>query len=332
MLVVTLPAFTPQELTRAKRLLAGQVATMMGRKLEEGDWSRVYCRAKDIPELPWSNVHIDVNHNGLGVEMKLLRPSAVREGALQSVCGQRLMHPSATRSIRIDNLESPAQDVMEDVFRQYAALIAQRRATVRANAPDGVAVDMRTGWLIWERDLVEFLYFEEPTVVPRPEDLYAEWHETAARGMRKASRSLWVYDRENRQKRYSITTSAGIKIQPYFDVPAPDDENLYYFRVQSEPVGQNIVLLWVAASTAQKLKERLGALDLETVSAAILKRTRDGIAQEVMENGDDDLAVSIAVSREAHGRLMDILEGVSDEHRVQLLLKALPENSVNDEA
>ena len=84
---------------------------------------------------------------------------------------------------------------------------------------------------------------------------------------------------------------------------------------------------WVTASTARELEQRLGTLDLETVSAAILQRTRDGIAQEVMENGDDDLAVSIPVSREAHGRLMDVLEGVSDEHRVQLLLKALPETA-----
>ena len=97
---------------------------------------------------------------------------------------------------------------MEDVFRQYAALIDQRTATVRARAPAGVTVDMRTALLIWESDLVEFLYFEEPMVASRPEDYYTEWHETAARGMRRASRSLWIYNRDTRHKRYSITTSA----------------------------------------------------------------------------------------------------------------------------
>ena len=300
---------------------------MMGRKLEEGDWTRVYCRAKGIPDEGWSNLNIDVNHNGTGVEMKVLRPSAVREGTLKSVCGQRLMHPSATRSIRIADVQRPAQEVLEDVFCQYETLIAQRTETVRARAPAGVAVDMRTGWLIWERHLVEFLYFEEPMVAPRPENYFAEWHETAAHGMRKASRSLWIYNRETGHKRYSITTSAGIKIQPYFDVPSPDNENLYYFRVQGEPVGQNTVLLWVTASTARELEQRLGSLDLDTVSGAILEGIRDDLVQEVMENGDDDLAVSIPVSREAHGRLMDILAGVSDEHRVQLLLKALPDTA-----
>lgn len=324
---MTLPVFAPDEFSRAKRLLAGQVAIMMGRKLEEGDWSRVYCRAKGIPEEGWSNLNIDVNHNGMGVEMKFLRPAGVREGSLKSVCGQRLMHPAATRSIRIDDTTRPAQEVMEDVFRQYAELIAQRTERVRARAPEGMAVDMRTGWLIWESNLVEFLYFEERMVAPRSQGYYAEWHETAARGTRKASRSLWIYDRETRQKRYSITTSAGIKIQPYFDVPAPDDENLYYFRVQGEPVDQNTVLLWVTASTARELEQRLGSLDLDTVSAAILERARHDVAQEVMGNTDDDLAVSIPVSREAHGRLLDVLEGVSDEHRVQLLLKMLAETA-----
>ena len=45
-----------------------------------------------------------------------------------------------------------------------------------------------------------------------------------------------MYEKITKQKRYSVTTSAGIKIQPYFDVPPPNDQNLYYFRVQSEPI------------------------------------------------------------------------------------------------
>ena len=41
---------------------------MMGRKLEEGDWAEVYCRAKGLPNQGWSNLNIDVMHEGLGVE------------------------------------------------------------------------------------------------------------------------------------------------------------------------------------------------------------------------------------------------------------------------
>jgi hypothetical protein len=73
MIAPSLPAFTDEQFRRAKVLLATQVASMMGRKLEEGDWSKVYCRAKDVPEATWSNLHIDVNYGGFGLELKLLR-------------------------------------------------------------------------------------------------------------------------------------------------------------------------------------------------------------------------------------------------------------------
>ena len=323
MAVRTLRAFTGAELARAKVLLAAQVASMMGRKLEEGDWNTVYCRAKGFPEEGWSNLHIDVNYNGIGVEMKLLRARGSGNGTLKNVCGQTLMHPSATRSIRIRNTEGAAQEVMNEVFEQYGALIRQRTAHVWAKTPKGVDVDMRTGWLIWEKNLVEFLYFEEPMRAPEPERYFAEWHESVGRGMRKPSRSLWIYDRVTKRKRYSITTSAGIKIQPYFDVPPPSDENLYYFRVQSEPVDQDTVLLWVTTSTARELKVRLGSLGRDVVSTAILDAVRREAGTSVAVRDEEESAISIAVSVEAHERLTEVLGGVNDEHRVQLLIKAL---------
>ena len=319
----TLRAFTETELARAKILLAAQVASMMGRKLEEGDWNTVYCRAKGFPVEGWSNLYIDVNYNGIGVEMKLLRARGSGTGTLKNVCGQTLMHPSATRSIRIRNTGGAAQEVMNEVFEQYGALIRQRTAHVWARTPKGVDVDMRTGWLIWEKNLVEFLYFEEPMRAPEPERYFAEWHESVGRGMRKPSRSLWVYDRVTKQKRYSITTSAGIKIQPYFDVPPPSDENLYYFRVQSEPVGQDTVLLWVTTSTARELEARLGSLGRDAVSTAILDAARREAGTSVAVRDEEEPAISIAVSVEAHERLTEVLRGVNDEHRVQLLIKAL---------
>lgn len=323
---MSLRVFSDDEFARAKCLLAAQVASMMGRKLEEGDWTSVYCRAKRIPEDGWSNLYIDVNHNGLGVEMKLLRARDVRNKTLKFVCGQTLMHPSATRSIRIQNMQASAQDVMEDVFAQYAALIRQRTAKVWENAPSGVPVDMRIGWLIWENNLVEFLYFEERMEAPEPGRYFAEWHANTTRGARKPSRSLWIYDKETRQKRYSVTTSAGIKIQPYFDVPPPSDDNLYYFRVQSEHVDNDTVLLWVTGATARALEARLGTLDRDVVSSAILEATRSVYTSaRPIEDDDEDVAVPVAVSVEAHGRLVDTLGGVSDEHRVQLLLRTLAE-------
>lgn len=319
----TLPAFTADQAKRAKLFLATQVASMMGRKLEEGDWSSVYCRAKNIPDFGWSNLHIDVSHEGFGLEMKLLRIADLNGKPLRSVCGETLMHPAATRSIRIDDINADAQQVMEDVFAQYAELIQQRTERVRAAAPAGSPIDMRVGWLVWEDDLTEFLYFEEPMLPPDPAKYFAVWNITPARGVRKPSKSLWIYNRTTRQKRYSVTTSAGVKIQPYFDVPPPSEENLYYFRVQSEPVDPDTIWLWVASSTANALKERLGSLDRDVVSAAVAEVLAKGAIPSAATNPEEDLAVPVPISAATHTQLLAAWDAVSDEHRAQLLLKAL---------
>lgn len=276
--MVTLPVFSTEEAKRAKVLLATRVAMMMGRKLEEGDWGDIYCRAKGLPKAGWSNLHIDVNHRGLGVEHKLLRCSQLNGRPIKSVCGTTPMHPSATRSIRIDDTTAPANAVMAEVFRQYAELIQARTEAVRERA-EGRKPDMRVGWLLWEDNLSEFLYFEEKMLPPNPALFFAEWNETAARGVRKPSRSLWIFEKSTNQKRYSVTTSAGIKIQPYFDVPAPSDPNLCYFRVQSEPVDAETIHLWIAASTALGLQSHLGALTREKVSDAVLNLARKALVK-----------------------------------------------------
>jgi hypothetical protein len=319
----TLPAFTAEQEKRAKVLLATQVTSMMGRKLEEGDWSSVYCRAKNIPDVGWSNLHIDVSYQGLGLEIKLLRIADLNGKPLKSVCGETLMHPAATRSIRIDDTSAGAQRVMEDVFAQYADLIQQRTERVRDATPPDTPIDMRVGWLIWEDDLTEFLYFEERMLAPDRTKYFAEWNMTPARGVRKPSKSLWIYDRKTKQKRYSVTTSAGIKIQPYFDVPPPSDKNLYYFRVQSEPLDADTILLWVASSTANALKQRLGSLDRDTVSAAVAEVLAMGVIPSAATTPEEDLAVPVPITAAMHTRLLAAWDAVSDEHRAQLLLKAL---------
>ena len=88
--MITLPVFDAVQAKRAKILLATQVASMMGRKLEEGDWSSVYCKAKNIPDAGWSNLHIDVNYQGFGLELKLLRIADLNGKPLKSVCGETL--------------------------------------------------------------------------------------------------------------------------------------------------------------------------------------------------------------------------------------------------
>jgi hypothetical protein len=318
----TLPAFSDEEFEEAKLRLATLVAHMMGRKLGEDDWNKVYCEAKGIPHTGWSNLNIDVNHQGLGVDQKLLRVSGLRGKPIQSVCGTTMMHPAATRSIRIDDTDAPADDVMRDVFTQYADLIEIRQDTVLANA-GGNEPDLRTGWLLWEDELTEFLYFEEPLTPPDANDFYARWNETPARGARKGSKSLWIYERETNKKRYSVTTSAGIKIQPYFDVPSPSDSNLYYFRVQAEPIDYDTVQIWVSATTAQGIEEQLGSLDKDVVSDAISQVSEHPDIKDGELAAGDDLARPIRITPKAFEILKDRWDGVSDEHRAQLFLGAL---------
>ncbi len=324
----TLPAFTNEQFELAKRLLATQVGTMMGRKLEEGDWSSVYCRAKQIPDGGWSNLHIDVNYNGLGLELKLLRVPQLNGRPLKSVCGTTLMHPAATRSIRIDDSSKPADRVKENVLGQYAALIEQRKEKVQAESL-GVQPDMRTGWLIWEDSLSEFLYFEERMRPPDPSAFFAEWNLTPARGVRKPSKSLWVYDKVSKQKRYSVTTAAGAKIQPYFDVPPPSDPNLYYFRVQGEQVDDQTIRVWVTPATASALRRFLGTLDRETLSAAITRVLSSDLPQVNPPSGADLMAEPLLVTKEVYERVCVAWDAVSDEHRAQILLRAL-EATPND--
>lgn len=182
---------------------------------------------------------------------------------------------------------------------------------------------MRLGWLLWEDDLKEFLYFEEQMTKPNPADFYAEWNETAARGARKSSKSLWVFERATNKKRYSVTTSAGVKIQPYFDVPAPSDPNLSYFRVQSERLDEDTVILWIAAATAEQLRLRLVSIDKHTVSKAIVEASQKD--REDNQSFVDNLqaAVPIHISQSAFEFLIAHWEAVNDDHRIQLLLKSI---------
>lgn len=319
----SLAVFSVSQELAVKLHLAGKVAAMMGRKWEEGDWSDVYCAAKGMPNSGWSNLNIDVNHEGVGIEFKMLRVPRLGDDAIERICGTTLMHPSATRSIRIADLEVEANDAMRDVFQQYADLIEARTAAVR-DGGGGAQADMRVGWLLWETKLREFLYWEEAMVAPNAGDYYAQWNERPAMGARKASKSLWIYDKTTRLKRYSVTTSAGIKIQPYFDVPAPDDPHLYRFRVQSEPLGLDSVLLWVTPTTASELARHTNTTDRDAVSELILRlgEPADPGGTSMDDRDYRESAVPVEVSRAAYECLASHWAGVNDDHSVRRFLRA----------
>src|SRR5258708_5329837 len=229
----TLSAFNETERNLVHKYLGIKVAHMMGRKLEEGDWSYVYCKAKNIVERGWSNLDIDIVHNNLGLEHKMLCYRSNLD--LSTAYGTTLMHPSLTRSIRIPATEDPNES-MVIILNQYSDLVKRRREKVRIQNGTNTEVEMRTGWLLWQESLKQFLYFEEEMLEPNPDEYYAEWKETISGERRKSSKNLWVYEKETGKKRYSITTSAGAKIQPYFDVPPPQDPNVYLFTVIGEAI------------------------------------------------------------------------------------------------
>jgi hypothetical protein len=318
--IKTLPAFSDEEKSRAKILLATQVAMMMGRKFEEGDWSSVYCKAKEIPEQDWSNLHIDVMHKGLGVEHKMLCVYPKR--SLLEYAGTTCMHPSATRSIRIPSTDIPPDDAMQSVLRQYKELIELRTNKV-IEASSTKKADMRTGWLLWERSLTEFLYFEEQMTAPNPENFFAEWNERGASGARKGSKNLWIYEKDTGTKRYSVTTNAGVKIQPYFDAPPPSSKSLFYFRVQGDLTSSGKILIWIASSMARELAAILGGLDSTVLSRAIFTAAKHYTENQRDAVEGSKLAIPVELSKEAYEKLIEIWGGVSDEHRAQLLLQTL---------
>lgn len=320
----TLQAFTPDEAKKAHFLLGATVAHMMGRKFEEGDWAAVYEQAKGVPHQGWSNLKLDVVWNGLGIEHKMLcYRSSVN---IEEACGKTLMHHSATRAFRVPSISTDPDEAMRDVLTQYANYIEARRAKVRESITDGREPDMRTGWLLWQQSLRQFLYFEEEMLTPNPEDYTAEWVKRSSSGVRKSSTNLWIYEKATGQKRFSITTEAGAKIQPYFDVPPPSDPNLYVFTVIGEVLETGLVRVWITEATARELKNLVGNLDTENLNTAIIQVGRKLAETAIVEQNTTEIARSVLISQETYETLTHVLPGVSDEHSFQLLTEYLRES------
>lgn len=326
-MIKTLPVFSNTQFLLASDLLSAHIATMQGRKMEESDWDFIYCASKNIPKSNWSNLHIDINHNGLGVEHKMLR--ITKNGTLLDECGTTKMHPAGTRSIRIPN-ESNPQLVMIDILNQYNELISIRTHHVLEKSNQKYNIDMRIGWLLWKETLDEFLYFEEPMLKQDPNNFYAEWNTTPAKGARKASKSLWIYDKNSGKKKYSITTTAGAKIQPYFDIPPPNDANLYHFKTQGVITSSGLVRIWLTKSTAKYLELLVGSLASEELSNAIddfnLNKNQNLVKDELV-NSPHDIAIAVEIRKSAYQKLKESFTPISDEYLMQQFAMKLGEKN-----
>lgn len=236
-------------------------------------------------------------------------------------CGETFMHPAATRAFRVPTGRVSADRAMRDMLEQYGNLIRQRTEKVRSNAPRSGEPDMRTGWLLWQESLRQFLYFEEPMRVPNPDEFRATWVNSGG-GARIASRNLWIYDKATNRKRFSVTTAAGAKIQPYFEVPLPDDPNLYVFTVIGEVIATGHIRCWLTRTTFEELRALLGNTEAETIEKAIYKHVSE---LPVAEAGPlvEQAAVSVEVTSDAYKLLLSRLPGVNDDHCFQLLIGAI---------
>lgn len=182
--------------------------------------------------------------------------------------------------------------------------------------------DMRIGWLLWKKNLEEFLYFEEEIKKPEVDILYASWNETPARGARKSFRSLRIYNKITEKKVYSVTTVAGAKIQPYFDIPLPDDPNLYHFKVQGVSIGNGLVKVWLTKTTASYLEALLGGLDKESISNAIKKINSGYVKFKQINDSKIDvysIAVPVIMKYDDYQSLKNKSEYISDEYMFQQL-------------
>jgi hypothetical protein len=293
------------------------------RKFEEGDWAEVYAAAKQIPLSGWSNLSLDVVHRGLGVEHKML---CTKESWPVEYAGRRRMHPAATRAIRMPSPQRDADEAKDDVLRQYAKLIEDRRQKVAESSPAGEA-DLRTGWLLWKRDLSQFLYFEEELAPPDPAGFDAEWHEHRRRGLRKSSTNLWIFERDRspgeRVKRFSVTGGdAGAKIQPYFDIPPIDDPATFVFTTQGETMKDGAVRTWVTEETAAGLARLAGGeLSRESLTR-LIEENADRLALADPDEFEAE-AREIVMSGDAARALSDALPALSDEMRLKRLVRLL---------
>jgi hypothetical protein len=316
-----LPTFSTEQRALAHDLLATRVAFMMGRKLEEDDWAEVYCRAKGIENEGWSNLDIDVTHGLLGVEHKMMKVNS--KGDITDNCGKTLMHPAATRSIRPPPKSTPANDAMRSIFAEYGQLISDRARKIREASGSTGEPDMRTGWLLWQESLRQFLYFEEEMFAPDPDDYRAEWVERQTRGSRKPSTNLWVYEKETGRKRYSVTSEAGAKIQPYFDIPPLMEANLYVFTVIGETLLKANVRVWLTESTHRELCSLLSEPNSETISRVILEEANQLSNLGTLDQAKREKAVALEISQDAYNVLQKMLPGVNDDHSFQLLVQHL---------
>lgn len=258
--------FTPAQLEAARIEVVRLVRNLQGRKLEEGDWTELYCRVKAATYTGWSNLPFrDYLHNGVGVEFKLLMRTSPQDDI-----GRSLMHPAATRTIDFDETDPPDK-AMRAVLKQWSDQIEGFEQRIAKTLKSG-SVDAHWGVLLWAQDHSQFLYFEERLKKPNPADYFAAWGTGTHRG--KKSRNLHIFEGATKRKRFSCTVPRnGAKLQPYFDVPS-EAQGAVLFKVPPHTVAP----VYVERDDIERMRKMFpGATDEDVVAkllAFYLERNR----------------------------------------------------------
>ena len=159
---------------------------------------------------------------------------------------------------------------------------------------------------------------------PDPRRFEAKWVQRVSKsGSRKPSTNLWIYDRKTGAKRYSVTTEAGAKIQPYFDVPPLTNPNVYIFTVIGEILNTGFVRVWLTDATARELERVIGSLGPESLSKAVMDNAKLMMKQDVAVEIAREVAHPFTITLEAYEALQQAFPGVSDEHCFQRLAEQL---------
>ena len=204
----SLSVFSKKQLEQLKQEWVRAISKIGMTKLEEEHWTEVYCKVLGIKESGFSNLFgKDIEFQDRVIEMKCIKK--------EYPFPKRIMHPSLTRRVREWSTEDPPHVSMKTVIDGYNTLIKDTFDEKEA----------RWGLLVYSPTLSHASYFEYPIRCLDLHSLTAEYHVSKQNNSRRGTTNLWIY--QNNKKIMSVTSqNAGMKIQPYFNVPV-SCENRY---------------------------------------------------------------------------------------------------------
>lgn len=206
-----LPVFTDKQFEKLKAEWSLAISSIGLSKLEEEHWTDIYCKILGIDPQGFSNLFgKDIEYKDRVIEMKCIRK--------EYPFSPRIMHPALTRKVEEWNSSDPPEKSMRVVIDGYNQLI---RDTFGAK-------EARWGLLVYSNAYSHATYFEYPITTLNVNELTAQYNHSKRSGSRRATTNLWIF--QDGIKIMSVTSpSAGMKIQPYFNVPAKNDHRYDLF-------------------------------------------------------------------------------------------------------